>query len=53
MSIKLGNFQKDDFGDSKYELVLIAKILHMYDADMGKALILKAVKALQGTHYTS
>ncbi len=42
-----GNFQKDDLGDSQYDLVLMANILHMYDADMGIALVTKAVKALQ------
>jgi len=42
-----GNFQKDDLGDSQYDLLLMANILHMYDADMGKTLVTKAVKALQ------
>jgi len=42
-----GNFHKDDLGDCKYDLVLMANILHMYDADMGKTLVTKAVKALQ------
>jgi ubiquinone/menaquinone biosynthesis C-methylase UbiE len=42
-----GNFQKDDLGDSQYDLLLMANILHMYDADIGKNLVTKAVKALQ------
>ena len=47
VSIKSGDFRKDDLGDSQYDLVLMANILHMYDADMGNALVSKAVKALQ------
>jgi 3-hydroxy-5-methyl-1-naphthoate 3-O-methyltransferase len=42
-----GNFHKDNLGNSQYDLVLIANILHMYDADMGRNLVMKAVKALQ------
>lgn len=44
---KPGNFHKDDLGDSQYDLVLMANILHMYDADMSKALVTKAVKAVK------
>lgn len=44
---KPGDFHKDDLGDSQYDLVLMANILHMYDADMGKALVTKAVKAVR------
>ena len=47
VSTKPGDFHKDDLGDSQYDLVLMANILHMYDADMGNALVAKAVKALQ------
>lgn len=43
---KPGDFHKDDLGDSQYDLLLMANILHMYDADMGNALVSKAVKAL-------
>lgn len=40
-------FHKDDLGDSQYDLVLMANILHMY----GETLVTKAVKALQpGEH---
>jgi len=42
-----GNFHEDDLGDSQYDLVLMANILHMYDADMSKALVTKAVKAVK------
>ena len=42
-----GNFHKDNLGNSQYDLLLMANILHMYDADMGKTLVTKAVKALQ------
>jgi ubiquinone/menaquinone biosynthesis C-methylase UbiE len=42
-----GNFHKDELGDSQYDLLLMANILHMYDADMGKTLVTKAAKALQ------
>ena len=34
-------------GDSQYDLVIMANILHMYDADMSKALVTKAVKAVK------
>ena len=44
---KPGDFHKDGLGDSQYDLVLMANILHMYDADMSNALVSKAVKALQ------
>ena len=47
VDIKPGNFHKDDLGESQYDLILMANILHMYDADMGKFLVTKAVKALQ------
>ncbi len=42
-----GDFLKDDLGDSQYDLVLMANILHMYDADMSRALVSKAVKAVK------
>jgi 3-hydroxy-5-methyl-1-naphthoate 3-O-methyltransferase len=42
-----GNFHNDNLGNSQYDLLLMANILHMYDADMGKSLVTKAVKALQ------
>ena len=42
-----GNFNKDDLGNSQYDLVLMANILHMYEADKGKVLVSKAVKALE------
>ncbi len=42
-----GDFHKDDLGDSQYDLVLMANILHMYDADMSRALVAKAVKAVK------
>jgi 3-hydroxy-5-methyl-1-naphthoate 3-O-methyltransferase len=42
-----GDFHKDDLGDSQYDLVLMANILHMYDADISKALVAKAVKAVK------
>ena len=44
---KPGDFHKDDLGNSQYDLVLMANILHMYDADMSKALVTKAVKAVK------
>ncbi len=44
---KAGDFHKDDLGDTQYDLVLMANILHMYDADMSKALVTKAVKAVK------
>jgi SAM-dependent methyltransferase len=44
---KPGDFHKDDLGDSQYDLVLMANILHMYDADMSKFLVAKAVKAVK------
>ena len=44
---KPGDFHKDDLGDSQYDLVLMANILHMYDADISKALVAKAVKAVK------
>ena len=44
---KPGDFHKDDLGDSQYDLVLMANILHMYDADMSRALVSKAVKAVK------
>ncbi len=44
---KPGDFHKDDLGDSQYDLVLMANILHMYDADMSRALVTKAVKAVK------
>ena len=47
VDIKPGNFHKDDLGESQYDLILMANILHMYDADMGKFLVTKAVNALQ------
>jgi 3-hydroxy-5-methyl-1-naphthoate 3-O-methyltransferase len=47
VGIHPGNFHKDDLGDSQYDLVLMANILHMYDADMSKALVAKAVKAVK------
>ena len=42
-----GNFHEDNLGDNQYDLVLMANILHMYDADMSKALVTKAVKAVK------
>jgi ubiquinone/menaquinone biosynthesis C-methylase UbiE len=47
VNTKPGNFHKDDLGDSQYDLVIMANILHMYDADMSKALVTKAVKAVK------
>ncbi len=44
---KPGDFHKDDLGDSQYDLVLMANILHMYDADMSRALVAKAVNAVK------
>jgi 3-hydroxy-5-methyl-1-naphthoate 3-O-methyltransferase len=44
---KAGDFHKDDLGNTQYDLVLMANILHMYDADMSKALVTKAVKAIK------
>jgi len=44
---KPGDFHKDELGDSQYDLVLMANILHMYDADLSKALVTKAVKAVK------
>ncbi len=44
---KPGDFHKDDLGDSQYDLVLMANILHMYDAGMSRALVAKAVKAVK------
>lgn len=40
-----GDFLKDDLGDG-YDLVLLANVLHMYPADLGKALVAKAARAL-------
>ncbi len=42
-----GDFHTDDLGDSRYDLVLMANILHMYDAEMGRALVSKAAKAVK------
>ncbi len=42
---KTGNFNKDDLGNG-YDLVLLANILHMYDADSCKILIARAIKGL-------
>ena len=44
---KPGVFHKDDLGDNLYDLVLMDNILHMYDADMTKSLLAKAVKAVK------
>ena len=41
-----GDFNKDDLG-SGYDLVLVANVLHMYDADLGQSLVNKAVTALE------
>lgn len=47
VNTKPGDFHKDDLGDSQYDLVLLANILHMYDADMCKALVAKAMNAVK------
>lgn len=47
VNTKAGDFHKDDLGDSQYDLVLMANILHMYDADMSRALVTKAVQAVK------
>jgi 3-hydroxy-5-methyl-1-naphthoate 3-O-methyltransferase len=47
VSTKPGNFHKDELGDSQYDLVLMANILHMYDADMSRTLVAKAMKAVK------
>jgi len=43
---KAGDFIKDDLGDG-YDLILLANILHLYDAETGRNLVKKAFKALQ------
>ena len=45
INTKAGDFNKDDLGNG-YDLVLLANILHMYDADSNRALIKKAVQSL-------
>ncbi len=41
-----GDFEKDDLG-SGYDLILVANVLHMYDADSGQNLINKIINALE------
>ena len=41
-----GDFNKDDLG-SGYDLILVANVLHMYDADLGQSLVNKVVTALE------
>ncbi len=40
-----GDFQKDDLGTG-YDLILLANVLHMYDPESAKSLVLKAFNAL-------
>jgi SAM-dependent methyltransferase len=42
---KAGDFNKDDLGTG-YDLVLLANVVHMYDAALGRALARKAIDAL-------
>ncbi len=46
VSTMAGDFHTDDIGKG-YDLVLMANILHMYDEDRGKELILKVTGALE------